>query len=772
MRSRRTLLKAVSCFAVGFGLCIGILGSGSTMTVLAEESGETSIGEAIVYEEQIDSGVESADVIESGVILDEAETVDASYKNVSATYDFSTAYQILDIVNQERVAAGLSPLTMDKDLLEAAMFRGVEISECFDHTRPNGLSCFSICDKSYGENIAYGYSGASTVMAAWMKSAGHKANILGSSYTTIGIGAVVVGGTKQYVQIFGYGTATPVASKPSNQTVSVNIPLTSDSTTVFPAISYETQVAVTGITISNTSVTLNMDGISRVELKAKVEPTNATNTVVNWSTSDKSIAVVNNSGEVTGKSAGKARITATTADGGYSASCTIYVYDTYDTPSAPIVESKTSSSVTLKAVSGCKYSKDGTNWQDSNVFSGLNANTKYTFYVKKAANGYYKESPVSAGATVTTDKSTTGESGSTTFVAPEIDVYYRTHIQNVGWEGTESNIKTWKKDGVMSGTSGRALRLEGINIVVTPETACPELDLGIQYTTHCQDYGWLPWSADGEMNGTEGESKRLEAIEIQLTGAHKDLYDVYYRVHAQDFGWLGWAKNGEPSGTAAKAKRLEGIQIQVVKKGTTPNWNAGGIVSDYSLAFYAAAGSSPVVNYPNTSNQNPVIPGTDVPNVVYKTHVQNDGWQRWRYNGQMSGTSGRALRLEGIRINLSNKPCDGGIEYKTHVQNIGWQDWVSDGVMSGTSGRSLRLEAICIELTGDMANQYDVYYRVHAQDYGWLGWAKNGASAGTAGYSKRLEGIQIVLVKKGGSAPANNYGGIVANDSRCYIENN
>ena len=361
---------------------------------------------------------------------------------------------------------------------------------------------------------------------------------------------------------------------------------------------------------------------------------------------------------------------------------------------------------------------------------------------------------------------------------PNIDVYYRTHIQNVGWEGTESNIKTWKKDGVMSGTSGRALRLEGINIVVTPETACPELDLGIQYTTHCQDYGWLPWSADGEMNGTEGESKRLEAIEIQLTGAHKDLYDVYYRVHAQDFGWLGWAKNGEPSGTAAKAKRLEGIQIQVVKKGTTPNWNAGGIVSDYSLAFYAAAGSSPVVNYPNTSNQNPVIPGTDVPNVVYKTHVQNDGWQRWRYNGQMSGTSGRALRLEGIRINLSNKPCDGGIVYTTHVQNIGWQGnindpttWMSNGVMSGTSGRSLRLEAICIQLTGEMADKYDVYYRVHAQDYGWLGWAKNGAPAGTAGYSKRLEGIQIILVKKGGAAPSNYYGGIIANDARPYVEN-
>jgi uncharacterized protein YjdB len=63
------------------------------------------------------------------------------------------------------------------------------------------------------------------------------------------------------------------------------------------------------------------------------------------------------------------------------------------------------------------------------------------------------------------------------------------------------------------------------------------------------------------------------------------------------------------------------------------------------------------------------------------------------------------------------------------------------------------LEAIQIQLTGEMANHYDVYYRVHAQSYGWLGWAKNGESAGTAGLSKRLEGIEIVLVPKGSAAP-------------------
>ena len=91
----------------------------------------------------------------------------------------------------------------------------------------------------------------------------------------------------------------------------------------------------------------------------------------------------------------------------------------------------------------------------------------------------------------------------------------------------------------------------------------------------------------------------------------------------------------------------------------------------------------------------------------------------------------------------------GSIQYRTHVQNIGWQGWKKDGEMSGTSGKSLRLEAIQIKLTGDISRYYDVCYRVHAQNFGWMNWACNGESAGTAGYSYRLEAIQIKLVPKG-----------------------
>mgnify|MGYP004526559741 FL=1 len=316
----------------------------------------------------------------------------------------------------------------------------------------------------------------------------------------------------------------------------------------------------------------------------------------------------------------------------------------------------------------------------------------------------------------------------------------------------------------MSGTSGKAKRLEGIEISVSSNK-----NLGIQYSTHCQTYGWLPWSANGEMNGTTGEAKRLEAIKIQLTGADKDKYDVYYRVHAQSYGWLGWAKNGEPSGTAGYAKRLEGIQIVAVKKDGKNTSKAPGL--DYA-GISASKGKHDNRAYIAKTNGTITIPGsTDSTNIMYKTHVQSFGWQNWVLNGTMSGTSGKAKRLEGINIKLSNAQYAGGIEYRTHIQKNGWeQGWKKDGAMSGTSGEAKRLEAIQIRLYGEMAEKYDVYYRVHAQSYGWLNWAKNGEEAGTAGLAKRLEGIQIVLVPKGSAAPSANYGNIKSVNAKAYIK--
>ena len=314
-----------------------------------------------------------------------------------------------------------------------------------------------------------------------------------------------------------------------------------------------------------------------------------------------------------------------------------------------------------------------------------------------------------------------------------IGVEYRTHVQTYGWQ-------CFMYDGYTSGTTGEAKRLEGIEIKLDNMGSH---DIGIEYRTHIQKYGWeKEWKKNGAMSGTSGEAKRLEAIQIRLSGADADKYDIWYRVHAQSYGWLGWAKNGEPAGTAGQAKRLEGIQIVVTPKGEGLEGLIGYSYVDYGKNSKSTNATEGLVNY--------------------KTHVQSFGWQGYVYDGSISGTSGLGKRLEGINISLGNTGYEGGIRYTTHIQSIGWQQdkdnpesWAKDGQMSGTSGKAKRLEGIRIQLYGEVANHYDVYYRVHAQSYGWLGWAKNGADAGTAGLAKRLEAIQIVLLPKGSFPPGN-----------------
>ena len=305
-------------------------------------------------------------------------------------------------------------------------------------------------------------------------------------------------------------------------------------------------------------------------------------------------------------------------------------------------------------------------------------------------------------------------------------ISYKTQVQKQGWQEFVS-------DGETSGTVGKALRLEAIQIKVeSPQ----DIEGGISYRTHVQKKGWQDYVNDGETSGTVGKSLRLEAIQIKLTGDYANYFDVYYRVQAEKFGWLGWAKNDEQAGTAGYGYRLEGIQIVLVDKDEAAPTEVGGVAASDKAGFY---------------NKN------TLPVINYKVQVQTYGWQDYVKNGATSGTVGKAKRLEAIKIKVADsKGISGGVTYRTHVQKQGWQSWVSNDALSGTVGKALRLEAIQINLTGELAEKFDIYYRVQAQKFGWMGWAKNGAQAGTAGYAYRLEAIQIQLAHKG--TPASTIG--------------
>ena len=111
---------------------------------------------------------------------------------------------ILDNLNAQRAAAGLSALTQTNELVAAATIRAQEQEQLFSHTRPNGSEFWTV-DSSvcYGECLSRGYN-ENEVTTAWMNSPTHKAVIMDGGYKTAGIGYYVNNGVCYIALETGY----------------------------------------------------------------------------------------------------------------------------------------------------------------------------------------------------------------------------------------------------------------------------------------------------------------------------------------------------------------------------------------------------------------------------------------------------------------------------------------------------------------------------------------------------------------------------------------
>lgn len=106
--------------------------------------------------------------------------------------------QVVDLTNKEREKQGLSPLKVDNELAKVAREKSNDMSKnnYFSHNSPNYgspfdmMKSFGISYKSAGENIARGQQTPEEVVNGWMNSEGHRANILNSDFTHIGVGYV------------------------------------------------------------------------------------------------------------------------------------------------------------------------------------------------------------------------------------------------------------------------------------------------------------------------------------------------------------------------------------------------------------------------------------------------------------------------------------------------------------------------------------------------------------------------------------------------------
>lgn len=124
-----------------------------------------------------------------------AKPADSTSGEVSAdsgASDFEA--EVLRLVNEERAKYGLEALKSTAALNNAAQKRADELTQQVSHTRPDGRTCFTVLSDysiSYscaGENVAAGQATPEKVVAGWLSSEGHRANILSADYKYLGVG--------------------------------------------------------------------------------------------------------------------------------------------------------------------------------------------------------------------------------------------------------------------------------------------------------------------------------------------------------------------------------------------------------------------------------------------------------------------------------------------------------------------------------------------------------------------------------------------------------
>ena len=132
--------------------------------------------------------------------------------SVSATP--AQAEELVTRTNAHRVALGLPPLARQAALMRAAQLQADQMAalNTMAHDLPHAayptldarLAAVEYRMAASGENVAEGYPSAAAVVAGWMTSPGHRANIVATHFTQMGAGvATASNGHRFYAQVFG-----------------------------------------------------------------------------------------------------------------------------------------------------------------------------------------------------------------------------------------------------------------------------------------------------------------------------------------------------------------------------------------------------------------------------------------------------------------------------------------------------------------------------------------------------------------------------------------
>lgn len=189
--------------------------------------------------------------------------------------------------------------------------------------------------------------------------------------------------------------------------------------------------------------------------------------------------------------------------------------NTVSAPSAPVLSSKTSNSVTLVSNSAYEYSKDGIIWQKTNVFTGLSPNTEYTFYQRKAETNTAYVSEKSGGLKVRTNKKTVAKPAAPTLAEKTATSVTLTKVN--GYEYSKDGTN-WQSDNAFTGLQANT-RYTFYQRVAETETAyASDASNALTVTTPKSEAYSVPKPVLVEATQTMVQLEQINAFEYSVDG--------------------------------------------------------------------------------------------------------------------------------------------------------------------------------------------------------------------------------------------------------------
>lgn len=429
-------------------------------------------------------------------------------------------------------------------------------------------------------------------------------------------------------------------------------------------------VAVTGVSLNKTSTSIQV-GASE-QLTATVEPNNATNKAVTWSSNTTSVATVDNNGNVTAVSEGTATITVTTQDGNKTATCTVTVTPASSDPVAVtgVSLNKTSTTLTVggsetltETVQPSNATNKAVNWScNPTSVATVDSNGKVTAVAEGTATITVTTQDGNKTATCTV---TVNAAPSTTLSLHLPEVYeassaaggYNTPLATYG--GREYEVYYINRDG-----SGKLLSIATSN-VDKAGNICDDSQSTAQ-TTVTKD-GWAKISAS---NGTGGDQNATAQAEYQTSLRSVKFNNNSHELVMHIQGYDEFSFYGKDNNTTASKNKMFEVYIDNVKQYYTP--------ADYSIHRFpittgehliritAIGGSdSKLCAFSLRVSQEPRakwLDGNDSTQIVYQTQEMDPIIYYTKYNN----IAGAETVLEWV-----GTPANGISIAKTHGDALG-----------------------------------------------------------------------------------------------------